>query len=102
MRLRPFAWVIIAINAYFLINFFSGYDPNADATSNGIGIMVLVLWLAILNVVLYVIFRITARRRTDPIVTLESQLREIDLLKDKGLITDEEYANRRKFLIEGK
>ena len=102
MRLRPMSWVIIIINAYFVINFFADYDPNADATANGIGIMVLVLWLAILNVVLYVIFRITAGRKGDSTVTLESQLKEIDSLRDKGLITQEEYASRRKILIEGK
>jgi len=26
--IRPFGWVIIAINAYILISFFAGYDVN--------------------------------------------------------------------------
>ena len=38
--IRPFGWVIIAINAYILISFFAGYDVNGDDTANGIGIMV--------------------------------------------------------------
>ena len=78
------------------------YDPNGDSTANGIGIMVLFLWLAILNVVLYVIYRITAGRKNVVNVTLESQLKEIERLKASGLITDEEYSTRRKILIEGK
>ena len=102
MRLRPFAWVIIAVNAYFFVSFFMDYDPNGDSTANGIGIMVLFLWLAILNVVLYVIYRITAGRKNVVNVTLESQLKEIERLKASGLITDEEYSTRRKILIEGK
>ena len=102
MRLRPFAWVIIALNAFFVISFFADFDPNGNPTANAIGVMVLVLWLAILNVFLYVIFRITAGRKGGSTVTLESQLREIDSLRDKGLITQEEYASRRKILIEGK
>jgi uncharacterized membrane protein len=102
MKLRPFAWVIIALNAYFLISFFADYDLNGDSTANGIGIMVLVFWLAIMNTFLYVIFRITAGRKKETVVTLESQLKEINRLKDSGLITEDEYATRRKALIEGK
>ena len=102
MKLRPFAWVIIAINAYFGISFFMDYDPNGDTTANGIGIMVLFFWLAIVNVVLYVIYRITAGRKSDTNVTLESQLKEIERLKASGLITEEEYFTRRRILIEEK
>jgi hypothetical protein len=100
MKLRPFAWVIIAINAYFIVSFFMDYDPNGDSTANGIGIMVLLFWLAIINVVLYVFYRITGSRKSDVNVTLESQLKEIDHLKASGLITDEEVlkALKRKSL----
>jgi uncharacterized membrane protein len=63
--LRPFAWVIIVINAYFIISFFSSYDVNADDTANGIGIMVLIFWLAIMNTFLYVIYRITGTKKRE-------------------------------------
>lgn len=102
MKLRPFAWVIISINAYFVVSFFMDYDPNGDSTANGIGIMVLFFWLAIVNVVLYVIYRITAGRTIEGKVTLESQLKEIERLKESGLITEDEYSTRRRILIEGK
>jgi hypothetical protein len=102
MKLRPFAWVIIAINAYFVVSFFMDYDPNGDSTANGIGIMVLFFWLAIVNVVLYVFYRITAGRKSGAEVTLGSQLKEIERLKASGLITDEEYSTRRRILIEGR
>jgi uncharacterized membrane protein len=78
------------------------YDPNGDSTANGIGIMVLFFWLAIVNVVLYVIYRITAGRTIEGKVTLESQLKEIERLKESGLITEDEYSTRRRILIEGK
>ena len=101
MKLRPFAWVIIVLNLYFLINYFKDYDTNDDPTVNGIGVMVLILWLAIMNTFLYVLFRITARRKTDGKTTLKGQLKEIEQLKSEGLITEDEYAKRRAKIIEG-
>jgi hypothetical protein len=100
MKLRPFAWFIIAVNAYFIISFFIDYDPNGDETANGIGIMVLFFWLALMNTVLYVIFRITARGRSDEPKSLESKLKEIELLKESGVITPDEYQAKRKAIIE--
>jgi len=64
-NLRPFAWVIIIINAYFVISFFWTYDINADDTANGIGIMVLIFWLAIMNTFLYVLYRITGTKKRE-------------------------------------
>lgn len=99
-KLRPFAWVIIAINLYFLISFFWDYDVNADDTANGIGLMVLFFWLAMVNTVLYVIFRVTSGRKPSENSTLESKLKEIDRLKTDGLITEEEYTAKRKAILE--
>ena len=64
-NLRPFAWVIIVINAYFVISFFWSYDVNADDTANGIGIMVLIFWLAIMDTFLYVLYRITGTKKRE-------------------------------------
>jgi uncharacterized membrane protein len=100
MKLRPFAWFIIVANAYFIISFFSGYEVDGDPTANGIGIMVLVFWLAIMNTFLYVIFRITARRKTDEPKSLEAKLKEIDRLKESGVITEDEYQTKRKAILE--
>ncbi len=99
-KLRPFAWVIIAINLYFLISFFWDYDVNADDTANGIGLMVLFFWLAMVNTVLYVIFRVTSGRKPSENSTLESKLKEIDRLKADGLITEEEYTTKRKAILD--
>lgn len=98
-KLRPFAWVIIAINAYFVGFFFWDYDVNADPTSNGIGLMVLIFWLAMLNTVLYVIFRVTSGKKNQVSNSLEDQLLEIDRLRTKGLITEEEFARKRKSIL---
>jgi uncharacterized membrane protein len=98
-KLRPFAWVIIAINLYFIGFFFWDYDVNADATANGIGLMVLIFWLAMLNTVLYVIFRVTSGKKSQVSNSLETQLREIERLKADGLITEEEYASKRKSIL---
>jgi hypothetical protein len=100
-KIRPFGWVIIVVNLYFVINFFSDYDVNGDPTANGIGVMVLVLWLAILNVVMYVLYRVTSRQKTSSPATLEGKLKEIEKLKSEGLITTDEYTLRRRNLIEG-
>jgi hypothetical protein len=63
--IRPFGWVIIVINAYIIISFFAGYDVNADDTANGIGIMVMIFFLAILNTFLYVLYRVTGTKKRE-------------------------------------
>ena len=63
--IRPFGWVIIAINAYIIISFFADYDVNADDTANGIGIMVIIFFLAILNTFLYVLYRVTGTKKRE-------------------------------------
>ena len=63
--LRPFAWVIIALNAYFLISFFMGIDGTESDTVVGLGFMVIIFWLAIINTFLYVLYRITGGKKRD-------------------------------------
>ena len=64
-NIRPFGWVIIALNVYFLYAFFSGIDSTDSDTAVGLGFMFIVFWLAIMNVVLYVIYRVTGGRKRD-------------------------------------
>ena len=101
MKLRPFAYVIILINLYFFVNFFRDYDTSDDSAANGFAVMILIFWLAILNTFLDVLFRITARRKSEGKTNLKSQLKEIDHLRSEGLITDDEYIKRRAKIIEG-
>ena len=65
--IRPFGWVIIALNAYFLISFFMNVDTSAsaDSTATGLGFIFLMFWLAIMNVVLYVIYRVTGGKKRE-------------------------------------
>jgi hypothetical protein len=63
--IRPFGWVIIAINAYILISFFAGYDVEGDDTANGIAIMFILFFLAILNTFLYVLYRVTGTKKRE-------------------------------------
>jgi hypothetical protein len=64
-NIRPFGWVIIALNIYFLYAFFSGVDGTESDTALGLGFMFLMFWLAIMNVVLYVIYRVTGGKKRD-------------------------------------
>lgn len=64
-NLRPFAWVIIVLNAYFFISFFMGVDGSESDTVVGLGFMVLIFWLAIMNTFLYVLYRITGGKKRD-------------------------------------
>ena len=64
-NIRPFGWVIIALNAYFLIYFFMGLDGTESDTVLGIGFMFLVFWLALMNTVLYVLYRVTAGKKRE-------------------------------------
>ena len=63
--IRPFGWVIIALNVYFLYAFFSDVDATDSDTALGLGFIFLMFWLAIMNVVLYVIYRITGTKKRE-------------------------------------
>jgi len=63
--IRPFGWVIIALNVYFLYVFFSDVDGTESDTALGLGFMFLMFWLAIMNVVLYVIYRVTQGKKRE-------------------------------------
>ena len=66
--IRPFGWVIIVLNVFFVINFFVGSeglhikqgDPNSVIMNQFQG---LVIWLFVMNIVLYLIYRITGRKK---------------------------------------
>jgi len=64
-NIRPFGWVIIALNLYFLINFFIGIDGTESDTILGLGFMFLIFWLAIMNTFLYVIYRVTGGKKRE-------------------------------------
>lgn len=42
----------------------------------------------------------TKKSKTKPPGPVERRLRQLDDLRDKGLVTDEEYANKRKAILE--
>ncbi len=63
--IRPFGWVIIALNVYFLYAFFSDVDATDSDTALGLGFIFLMFWLAIMNVVLYVIYRVTGTKKRE-------------------------------------
>ena len=64
-NIRPFGWVIIALNAYFFISFFMNVDPTDSDTALGLGFIFLIFWLAIMNTFLYVLYRITGGKKRD-------------------------------------
>ena len=64
-NIRPFGWVIIAFNVYFLYAFSRGI---ADLDDNDVAIgfyslMSLFIW-AVINVILYVLFRVTGKGKS--------------------------------------
>ena len=63
--IRPFGWVIIALNIYFLINFFMGLDGTESDTVLGLGFMFLIFWLAVMNTFLYVLYRVTCGKKRE-------------------------------------
>ena len=66
--IRPFGWVIIVLNVFFVINFFVGSeglhikqgDPNSVIMNQFQGLFI---WLFVMNIVLYLIYRITGRKK---------------------------------------
>lgn len=65
--IRPFGWVILAINAYFVYALFSGVaglsGTSGSDTSVGVFVFLLLFVWAIVNVPLYIIYRITAGKK---------------------------------------
>lgn len=64
-NIRPFGWVIIALNVYFFISFLTEIDQSDSDTVIGLGFIVLIFWLAIMNTFLYVIYRVTGGKKRD-------------------------------------
>jgi hypothetical protein len=66
-NIRPMGWVILVVNAFLLINYFTSIDPNDSDTVNGIGFIFTIFLMAIINVPLYIIYRVTgSKARTCP------------------------------------
>lgn len=61
--IRPFGWVIIGINALITINFFYGISGEENSTVIGLGFIFTLFILAIINIPLYIIYRITDKKK---------------------------------------
>lgn len=64
-NIRPFGWVIIVINAYFLINFFASLDTNEDDTVVGLTFIFTLVLLVIIDIPLYIIYRVTGTKKRE-------------------------------------
>jgi hypothetical protein len=63
-RIRPFGWVIIAFNIYYLVQFSIDVSELSDsAVSAGVYIFLSLIFWTLLNVILYVIYRVTAKNK---------------------------------------
>lgn len=68
-NIRLFGWFIIAINAYYLYSFSKGVvdlsvDGSGDAAVGIYAFMSLIIW-AVINVVLYVLYRVTDGKKRE-------------------------------------
>lgn len=61
--IRPFGWVIIGINALIVFNFFYGIGSESDSTVVGIAFIFTLFILAIINIPLYIIYRVTDKKK---------------------------------------
>jgi hypothetical protein len=65
---RPFFWIIIFLNFFFIMNFFVGRegvyiregDPDVVILNQ---FQLLLVWLVMMNIVLYVIYWVTGRKK---------------------------------------
>lgn len=63
-EIRPFGWVILAINAYFVYTLFSGVAGSSGSdTATGIFVMMLLFVWAIVNVPLYIVYKVTGGKK---------------------------------------
>ena len=68
-NIRPMGWLIIVFNAYYLYAFSKGIvDISADGggdTAVGIHALFSLFVWAVLNIILYVLFRVTAKKKRE-------------------------------------
>ena len=62
-EIRPLGWVIIVINVLFIFNFFYGINGESDSTVVGITFMLTLFLMAIINIPLYIIYRVTDKKK---------------------------------------
>jgi len=67
-NIRPFGWVIIVINIYFIYALSKGIvDLSTSSSDAAVGIYIfisMIVW-AVINVVLYVLYRVTGGKKRD-------------------------------------
>ena len=56
-------WVIIVVNAYVLFSFFRSVGTMTDDAAIGITFIMTLFFLAIINVILYVLYRVTGTKK---------------------------------------
>jgi hypothetical protein len=62
-RIRPFGWVIIIVNVYFFVSLARAISSTNSDTTNGVILFIWLIFIATINVIMYVIYRITQRKR---------------------------------------
>lgn len=62
-RLRPFAWFIIIVNLGLVYTLFSSLQKLSDPNGQAGAFMGYLFSAGFINVILYVLFRITAKRK---------------------------------------
>ena len=95
-NIRPLGWLILAFNAYYLYAFSKGIvDISAEGggdTAVGIyALLSLFVW-AVLNIILYILFRVTAKKKREcpacgvkvPVGVTVCQKCSFDLKKQAG------------------
>jgi hypothetical protein len=64
-NIRPFGWVIIVINILMISNFFYGISGEDDSTVVGMAFFLTLFLMTVINVPLYVIYRITDKKKRE-------------------------------------
>ena len=64
-NIRPLGWVIIAINVFFLVNFFASIDSTSSDTVIGFSFIFTLFMLTVINVPLYIIYRVTGNKKRE-------------------------------------
>jgi hypothetical protein len=64
-NIRPLGWVIIVINSYLILNFFLTIDQNNSDAVNGFAFIFLMFVLAIIDVPLYILYRVTGKKKRE-------------------------------------
>jgi len=101
VKLKVVVFVVNGFLLWWLFNIFNGADPDA-ALGNGIALILWLFMAAMVNVILipFILLKRNRSKKNSSSSTTQDKLDELFELRRKGQISEEEYEQARKKILD--